>query len=198
MSVSRRSFFSAIAGAIAGAVASKAMAAPSETAKIVAPPTNIVEFCRRYLTKEKIEPWQEDILLQVQAANCTVKSKILDCLLADCPHDWSSHVYRKFATECANQVDRECWAAVGAEWGKTFDIKSLKAAMDSAPKPIRGFITINDVRSLEGLGTLPDDGTARLFGYPVHVTPGLGVEGYWRLSSIPMIDFALDARSPPR
>lgn len=177
MTISRRSFFSAVAGAIAGAVASKALAAPSETAKIVAPPTNIVEFCRRYLTKEKIEP----VLLQ--AANCTVKSKIPDCLLEDSPHDWSSHVYRKFATECANQVDRECWGP-GGEWVKKIDIPSLKAAMDKMPKYNDGLMTINDFRALEGLGPLPAVDTARFFGYPVHVTPGL--EGCWRLSRLPM------------
>jgi len=177
MSVSRRSFFSAVAGAIAGAVASKALAAPS--APIVAPPmagksTNVVEFCRRYLTKEKIEPWQEDILLQ--AANCTVKPKI-----PDCPYDWSSYVYRKFATECATQVDRECWLSVG------IDTKSFRAALDSLPKYNDVFMTINDVRALEGLRPIPADDTERLFGYPVHVTPGHGLEGCWRLSSIPMM-----------
>lgn len=173
MRVSRRSFFSAIAGAIAGAVASRALA--------VEPPDA--------LTKERFELVKEQFgkaherYVRVDTKTFSAKVKIPACLLEDSPHDWSSHVYHKFATECAGRVDRECWGPVGAEWGKKIDLPSLKAAMDSAPKPSHGFITINDVRALEGLNPLPDGGTARLFGYPVHVTPGL--EGCW-LSSRPV------------
>ena len=146
MSVSRRSFFSAVAGAIAGAVASKALAV--ETADT--------------LTKERFELVKEQFCkaheryVLVDTKTFSANVKVPACLLEDSPHHWSSHVYRKFATECANQVDRECWGPVGAEWGKKIGLQSLKAAMDSAPKPSYGFITINDVRAIEGLSPLPD------------------------------------------
>ena len=119
---------------------------------------------------------------------------------------------RPFATECANQVDRECWGP-GGEWSEKIDLPSLKAALDKMPKYNDGLMTINDVRALEGLSPLPDDGAARRFGYPVHVTPGLGIEGCWRLTGSPTtlppgwgpasiqrarFDFVLDAHSPPR
>jgi hypothetical protein len=141
MSVSRRSFFTAVAGAIAGAVASKALAVEPAAAPppVAARPTNVVEFCRKYLTKEKIEPWQEDILLQVQATKLTASVNVPACMIEDC---------------MAQQVDRECWSTFGVrKWDAKIDIKSLKAVMDSLPKYNDGLMTINDVRSLEGLNS---------------------------------------------
>ena len=102
MSVSRRSFFSAIAGAIAGVVASKAMAAEPPDA----------------LTKERFELVKEQFgkaherYVRIDTKTFSANVKVPACLLEDSPYDWSSLVHRKFATECANQVDRECWGPV--------------------------------------------------------------------------------------
>lgn len=186
MTISRRSFARSILAAVAGAtVLRQAVAAPvkEQIAEAFGVPEGIVEFCRQYLPQQKIEPWQEDVLVRIEAAKLSANVKVPACLIEDSMVDFQGQMAAEFGRDLAERVDRECWEAVGDEWGRTIDLKSLKAAMDSAPKPSYGFITINDARSLEGLSPLPDDGTARLFGYPVHVTPGL--EGCWRLSRSP-------------
>lgn len=209
MSISRRSFFSAVAGAIAGAVASKTLAAPSETPKVAAPPRpmGIVEFCRQYLPQHKIEPWQEDALVRIEAAKLSANVQVPACLIEDSMVDWSGHVYRKFAREMAEQIDRDCWGTLTATTplgGKSFEVM-----MDFRQKYIDdGFITINEARAMEGLRPLSASQVAKIMDVPVEMlkhgqhnaADSLAVADRkkWLSAARRRFDFTLDPYSPPR
>jgi hypothetical protein len=183
MSVSRRSFFTAVAGAIAGAVASKALAVEPASPVMAAPPMDckaltFAEFCRQYLPEQKIAPWQEDILPKMQAARLTAKVKIPAGFLEDSMIDFRERLDEEFGRDLAERVDRECWATFTVPESHTkLNIESLKAVMDSLPKYNRGFIAINDVRAFAGLNPLPADRCSPAMGFPVRVITG--IEGFW-------------------
>jgi hypothetical protein len=155
MTISRRSFFTAVAGAIAGAVASKALAV-APAAPMDRKASTFAEFCRQYLPEQKIAPWQEDILPKFQAARLTVRGKIPACFFEGSMVDCQDRYAAEFARNCAERFDRECWATFTVPESHTkLNIESLKAVMDSLPKYNRGFIAINDVRAFEGLNPIP-------------------------------------------
>jgi hypothetical protein len=204
MTISRRSFFTAVAGAIAGAVASKALAVEP------APPVDrkaltFAEFCRQYLPEQKIAPWQEDILPKIQAARLTAKVKIPACLLEDSMIDFRDRYAAEFARNCADRFDRECWATFTVPESHTkLDIGSLKAVMDSLPKYNRGLIAISGFRAFEGhspipVTTLPPGWEMRQYG-PYKAADGQPAVDpkEWHLLVRGRFDFSLDDQKTPR